>query len=507
MAEIMKTKANPPSRLTKKLISLSEADDWEEASKEWVMRGYYCVLGYCSCLCSPRGVHNITVIENIHNFNQMYICNPCADLYFGIQESLKIEATVRRLKKNKDLNMDDICLAYLFRNKFIDRLELKNYRLVRLSRKDEYSRFYRQRINKRIINFTDYANKPIFEKIEILIAWSKKMENPHYISVFVKQRKELAETGQIDVAYLDAFIEKNEIELSSFTKQDRDLALEAIGEQRQSTLDLEEYVRTTKLRLTNESDQYVLSGFCFEGLEDNDTYDVDRQEETEECRAIRKLIKVARDISLDYSIELQDSQDDFQDQQQEQIYELFRIGRAQQEVEEKRRADEKERKEQRLKDKKTMQEERKVSKLNQGNFDFIYPHGCDTLKWDHFHESVISPIDKDVLDDLSYLIYTWFLDIKKSRSLKSFIYFFTNREIAHKFKLIPYSREFVEIMYVGALLQLIDIDELGGILNDLYKSTDDNIKSDKVELLNEILSKKSYVATLKDNVEILITKK
>ena len=101
----------------------------------------------------PRGVHNITVIENIHNFNQMYICNPCADLYFGIQESLKIESTVRRLKKNKDLNMDDICLAYLFRNKFIDRLELKNYRLVRLSRKDEYSRFYRQRINKRIINF------------------------------------------------------------------------------------------------------------------------------------------------------------------------------------------------------------------------------------------------------------------------------------------------------------------------------------------------------------------
>ena len=173
----------------------------------------------------------------------MYICNPCADLYFGIQESLKIESTVRRLKKNKDLNMDDICLAYLFRNKFIDRLELKNYRLVRLSRKDEYSRFYRQRINKRIINFTDYANKPIFEKIEILIAWSKKMENPHYISVFVKQRKELAETGQIDVAYLDAFIEKNEIELSSFTKQDRDLALEAIGERRQSTLDLEEYVK------------------------------------------------------------------------------------------------------------------------------------------------------------------------------------------------------------------------------------------------------------------------
>ena len=57
------------------------------------------------------------------------------------------------------------------------------------------------------------------------------------------------------------------------------------------------------------------------------------------------------------------------------------------------------------------------------------------------------------------------------------------------------------------MLQLIDMGELGGILNDLYKSTDDNIKSDKVELLNETLSKTSYVAALKDNVEILITKK
>ena len=112
-------KTNPPSKLAKKLISLSEADNWEEAKNEWKMERYYHISEHCSCLCCSKGVHDMTVIENIFNTNQMHICNSCASLYFGIQESLKIESTVRRLKKNKDLNMDDICLAYLFRNKFI----------------------------------------------------------------------------------------------------------------------------------------------------------------------------------------------------------------------------------------------------------------------------------------------------------------------------------------------------------------------------------------------------
>ena len=92
MNEIMKT--NPPSRLAKKLISLSEADNWEEAKNEWKMGRYYHISDHCSCLCSSKGVHDMTVIENIFNTNQMHICNSCASLYFGIQESLKIESTV-----------------------------------------------------------------------------------------------------------------------------------------------------------------------------------------------------------------------------------------------------------------------------------------------------------------------------------------------------------------------------------------------------------------------------
>lgn len=48
MNEIMKT--NPPSRLAKKLISLSEADNWEEAKNEWKMGRYYHISEHC-----PKG--------------------------------------------------------------------------------------------------------------------------------------------------------------------------------------------------------------------------------------------------------------------------------------------------------------------------------------------------------------------------------------------------------------------------------------------------------------------
>ena len=128
MNEIMKT--NPPSRLAKKLISLSEADNWEEAKNEWKMGRYYHISEHCSCLCSSKGVHDMTVIENIFNTNQMHICNSCASLYFGIQESLKIESVVRRLKKNKNSHMDNTCLTYLHGNGILGLFEFKNTKRI-----------------------------------------------------------------------------------------------------------------------------------------------------------------------------------------------------------------------------------------------------------------------------------------------------------------------------------------------------------------------------------------
>ena len=324
MNEIMKT--NPPSKLAKKLISLSEADNWEEAKNEWKMERYYHISEHCSCLCCSKGVHDMTVIENIFNTNQMHICNSCASLYFGIQESLKIESVVRRLKKNKNSHMDNTCLTYLHGNGILGLLEFKNYELVRSSRKDAFSVFYRQRINERIIHFTNFANKSIFEKIEILIAWSKKMENPHCISVFVEKWKKLADTGQVDIAWLDDFIEKNEIALSPFTKQDKELALEAIQGQVFATLDLEEYFWSTKCKLTKDSAKRILFPFCMEGLEDGEV----SQEEAEK-EAMENMRERERELWAFYLAQQQDSQSDSWNEDNARMNKIIKEGIAVQE--------------------------------------------------------------------------------------------------------------------------------------------------------------------------------
>ena len=128
MTEIKKTIENPPSRLKKRIIALSESNDWSKSRKEWRMVAYYYATGYHSCLCSPRGIHNITV---------------------------KIESVVRRLKADIDLSMDETCLDYLLKHRVIDDVEYKDYQLIRLARVNDYVRSFRQKINNRLIIFTD----------------------------------------------------------------------------------------------------------------------------------------------------------------------------------------------------------------------------------------------------------------------------------------------------------------------------------------------------------------
>lgn len=205
MTEIKKTIENPPSRLKKRIIALSESNDWSKSRKEWRMVAYYYATGYHSCLCSPRGIHNITVIENIHNTNQMEVCNSCGNLYFGISDCFKIESVVRRLKADIDLSMDETCLDYLLKHRVIDDVEYKDYQLIRLARVNDYVRSFRQKINNRLINFTDYENKAGFEKIDMLIMWSEKNDSIKCVDVFINKRIELAEKGKTDFISLDNF--------------------------------------------------------------------------------------------------------------------------------------------------------------------------------------------------------------------------------------------------------------------------------------------------------------
>lgn len=472
MTEIKKTLENPPSRLAKKIISLSVSDYWEEARAEWKMVYYYYVQTYHPCLCSPREARNITVIENIHNSNQMEVCNSCAVLFMGIKDCVKIESIVRRLKKNRNLNMDETCLRYLFNNGFIDELELKNYNLIRLSRKDEYSCLYRQELNSRIINITDYANKPLLEMLDALILWSKKQEKLQYLSVFIRYRKKLASKGVVNVAFLEKFIKENGVELLS--NEDKRSALEIIGEESQTTLDLEEYIKSSKRAIRREKN--LRSKLRYREC-------LDKPEELPRNTA----------FNLFYCEGLEDSMPlPTKTGEEEEEEEKFCIHERNEEIIN------------RLippyifKDQTIPEEIINSSKLEPENLDYIYTNGAGKYAWSYFSEFIEFPItsDSDMLE-LASLVYNWYTELKSSTL---FYYFFEGQDqkwMKFILKHVPFHKDFVEVDYICTFLKLLPIDAFCFLLKRLCECTR---SAEKIEMLiskvNQILRRSSYELVL-----------
>lgn len=163
------------------------------------------------------------------------------------------------------------------------------------------------------------------------------MENPHCISVFVEKWKKLADTGQVNIAWLDDFIEKNEIALSPFTKQDKELALEAIQGQVFATLDIEEYFWSTKCKLTKDLAKRILFPFCIEGLEDGEV----SQEEAEK-EVMENMRERERELWAFYLAQQQDSQSDSWDEDNARMNKIIKEGIAAQEAGGEKKVNEKE---------------------------------------------------------------------------------------------------------------------------------------------------------------------
>lgn len=205
MAEIKKIASNPPSRLQNEIIALSVSKDWESAKKEWEVKWYFYDKGYRGCLCGPRGIHNICVIRNKLNFNEREICNSCVRLYLGLDAGVELEKCVRKIKANIEYNMSHSALMYLERNTVIDECERLNYEMVIGVRGNEEILSYRKKINRKMLLFTAYENKEIFEILDRILAFSFEQYESN-INTIWDQRNEFLNTGEIDVKSLDDFI-------------------------------------------------------------------------------------------------------------------------------------------------------------------------------------------------------------------------------------------------------------------------------------------------------------
>lgn len=210
MVNIKKISSNPPARLQDKIIELSVSKSFEIAKKEWKLKRFYYVREYKSCLCSPRGMHNICILVNVFNSNELEICNSCASCYFGLQNGNELDYCITKLKANIEYNMGKFPLEYLVDNKIINKEELINYEIIRGVRDNEYILSFRRETNKKMLLFTDYSNKAIFDKIERILIWSIE-QPPQYLSDILHRRNQLINTGSTNVGYLDDLIAQKRI--------------------------------------------------------------------------------------------------------------------------------------------------------------------------------------------------------------------------------------------------------------------------------------------------------
>lgn len=235
MAQRKKTADNPPLSLRNALIKNSVANTWGEALPEWEMRAYYYLPpgNYKSCPCSPKGINNITVLVNKHNSKQMEICNRCAELYFEISESRSLEGTARRVRNNKAFVMNIDALDYLLLNRGISFWEHQCYDALKNKRSDPEVIKFKEEMNGKLINFTDYNNKPAFDDIDNILVWAQ--DHPKFdITPVVIFREEIINTGVVNMDALESIIEDYDIERMNYTYSEIEVARLQLEEFRNS---------------------------------------------------------------------------------------------------------------------------------------------------------------------------------------------------------------------------------------------------------------------------------
>ena len=88
--------------LIQKIIELSEADNWEEAKKEWIHSSVYISEQPKTCLCNHHPIKNICVIDNTKNKQQTIVGNCCIKKFFD-ERIGRVFTSIKESRINADL--------------------------------------------------------------------------------------------------------------------------------------------------------------------------------------------------------------------------------------------------------------------------------------------------------------------------------------------------------------------------------------------------------------------
>lgn len=147
-------------KLFQEIIALSNADDWEEAKKEWNLYRVYESDNPQTCLCGHYPIINICVLYNVENKNTTEVGNECVKKFFKIELADAIIKSIKKIKADisKSINIETI--DYLHSKQCINDWEYGFYKNIKAKRKlSDKQMAIKIKINNRFLQFTKYELK------------------------------------------------------------------------------------------------------------------------------------------------------------------------------------------------------------------------------------------------------------------------------------------------------------------------------------------------------------
>lgn len=179
-------------QLASEIIKLSVSDYWDTAKLEWTFEYAYQSEGPETCLCGHYPIKNICVIKNLKNNRQTEVGNCCINKFLGIDKGNKIFDSIKKLKDDISKSMSAEVLEYLNEKKILTPYEYDFYTdTLRKRILSEKQLNIREKINKKLLAFTNYESNSLFSRINMVLKWAEN--NKWFDTKFVESLKQNCE--------------------------------------------------------------------------------------------------------------------------------------------------------------------------------------------------------------------------------------------------------------------------------------------------------------------------
>lgn len=138
-------------QLTKRIVELSEADQWPLARAEWDLQEIYFEDEPSTCLCTHFPIIEICVLRNRKNGNVAEVGNVCVNKFIGIPSKIIFDG-LKRVSKDNDRALNSAAAHFAFRKGWVNDWEygfLSNTSRKRVLTGKQLAK--RQEINRRVL--------------------------------------------------------------------------------------------------------------------------------------------------------------------------------------------------------------------------------------------------------------------------------------------------------------------------------------------------------------------